>query len=366
MAERRMAIIRCLLCLSLSVCLLTGYGPAADAWAAETVSPQNPCTINLTYVHDGPAVYGVPVTLYHIADVSASYRYTLTQAFSASELTLNGITSAGEWNVIRSTLQSYILSQGIRADYAGSTSQTGQICFENLTPGLYLAQAQRTTQDGLIYTFEAAMIAVPGVAEDGSALYEVTAVPKSQVTWPYGPEDPNPDKEVEYKILKLWKGDEPNSDRPESIEVELFCDGELYETVVLSEANQWFYTWTAKESTSWTAAERNIPAGYTATLGMRENTFVLTNTWVPDNPPPEDPSDETPEIPDGTTDVPSGDTPGDITDTTDEESPGDNTETSGPKTGDTSSVLLYVILMYVSGSILSLLGIAGKRKIHEE
>lgn len=336
MAERRMAIIRRLLCLCLCFCMLTGQGLAASqVWAAESVSPQNPCTITLSYVHDETAVSGVPVKLYRIADVSAGYQYTFTSVFSASGLQLNGIASAGEWNVIRSTLESYILSKGISADDTASTDQNGVVSFQNLTPGLYLAQGGRTAQGGLIYTFESAMISVPGRGDDGSLQYQVTAVPKSQVSILPGPDDPPPEEEVEYKILKLWKGDAEKDVRPVSIEVELFCDGELYETVVLSEENQWSYTWKAKEGSSWTAAERNIPEGYNVTIGKRENTFILTNTLIPDNPPPEEPSEKTP-------------------------------DTSRPKTGDTSNVLLYIIMMYVSGSILILLGIAGKRRKYEE
>ena len=336
MAERRMAIIRCLLCLCLCFCLLTGQGmTASNVWAAESVSPQNPCTITLSYVHDGTAVSGVPVKLYRIADVSAGYQYTFTSVFSASGLQLNGIASAGEWNVIRSTLESYILSKGISADDTVSTDQNGVVSFQNLTPGLYLAQGGRTAQGGLIYTFESAMISVPGRGDDGSLQYQVTAVPKSQVSILPGPDDPPPEEEVEYKILKLWKGDAEKDVRPVSIEVELFCDGELYETVVLSEENQWSYTWKAKEGSSWTAAERNIPEGYNVTVGKRENTFILTNALIPDNPPPEEPPDETP-------------------------------DTSRPKTGDTSNIMLYTILMYVSGGILILLGIFGKRNKYED
>ena len=230
MAERRMAIIRCLFCLCLCFCLLTGQGmTASNVWAAESVSPQNPCTITLIYAHDGTAVSGVPVKLYRIADMTAGYRYALTSVFSASGLQLNGITSAGEWDVICSTLESYILSKGISADYTAFADQNGVVSFQNLTQGLYLAQGGRTAQGGLIYTFESALISVPGRGDDGGLQYQVTAVPKSQAAIPPGPDNPPPGpddpppgpdnppsvKEVEYKILKLWKGDAEKDGRPD-------------------------------------------------------------------------------------------------------------------------------------------------------
>jgi LPXTG-motif cell wall-anchored protein len=56
------------------------------------------------------------------------------------------------------------------------------------------------------------------------------------------------------------------------------------------------------------------------TVEERETTFVLTNTLTQDTPPP---------------------TP--------------------PQTGDTSNIMLWVILMIVFGSVLVILGITGKR-----
>ena len=47
-----------------------------------------------------------------------------------------------------------------------------------------------------------------------------------------------------------------------------------------------------------------------------------------------------------------------------------NTYTSekpdSPQTGDTSNIMLYVMLMIISGSVLIILGVTGKRNEHEE
>jgi hypothetical protein len=68
--------------------------------------------------------------------------------------------------------------------------------------------------------------------------------------------------------------------------------------------------------------ERNVPQGYTMTVEERESTFVLTNTRIPTDP----------------------DDPGRL-----------------PEMGDTLNILLYVLLMFVSGSMLIVLGITGKK-----
>ena len=143
-----------------------------------------------------------------------------------------------------------------------------------------------------------------------------------------------PDADIQFKVLKLWKGDEGFEGRPTSIEVELFRDGSIFETVVLSEENNWAYSWTADDDgSSWSVVERNIPEGYSVTLEERGTAFVLTNTLIP--PDPENPED--PEIP----------------------------PVVPPKTGDTSNIHLYAVLMFASGSMLIILGITGKRTDHE-
>ena len=127
-------------------------------------------------------------------------------------------------------------------------------------------------------------------------------------------------------------------DRPQSIEVEIFRDGVSYQTVTLSEGNIWSYAWTAEnDGADWMVVERNLPVGYTVSVEAQGATFILTNTRLPDVPPVEDPpfDPDTPDVP----------------------SPSDS-----PKTGDTPHILLYTVLMYVSGIILILLGITGKKK----
>ena len=123
-------------------------------------------------------------------------------------------------------------------------------------------------------------------------------------------------------MLKLWKGDNGTSARPTTIEVEIFRNGASYQTVTLSEDSHWTYIWSAKDDGSdWKVVERNIPTGYTMTIEGRETSFTLTNTYnrdVPDNPDP-------------------------------------------PQTGDTSNIMLWFILMILSGSMLIILGITGKR-----
>ena len=340
MAARRMEIRRSLLwlCLYLAVCL-GAAGLAADgADAAQLVSPGKDCTLSVYCRHGGVDVSGVPVQLFRVADVTETYQFTLTSAFQASGLALNEIKSSAEWNGVRSTLQAYLLTQNVEAVETTVTGRDGGARFEGLKPGLYFAKVGSAARSDRIYSFEPALVSLSGTVEV-TCKSQVVPMPK-----PDNPgDDPKPgEAPLQFKVLKLWKGDSGLDTRPEEVEIEIFCNGESYQTAVLSETNHWSYSWTAKaDGSDWTVAERNIPEGYVLTVIDKGTSFVLTNTLTPENP--ED----------------SGDPELDLPDIPDEPDP---PLSDRPKTGDTSNVLLYTILLYGSGCALILLGIIRKRK----
>ena len=317
MINRKIGIVVFLLCLCFH--LIPHQAMAASTSdAVEPIIPENECSLTISYCYAETAFSDIEVKLYRIAQVSADFKYTLTQPFEASGLILDGIRTAGEWNVIRSTLEAHILAYNIAPEFAVVTNEDGQVSFETLETGMYLAIVSQAEQDDLHYRFDSALIALPGLGPDGRWQYQVSVNAKGEVLPPV-----DPDEEVELKVLKLWRGDEGRTERPKSIEVEIFRDGSSYKTVILSEENHWAYTWTAKDDgSSWTVVERNVPQGYTVTVEERQSTFVLTNTWTPTDP----------------------DDPG-----------------RPPQTGDTSNILLYVLLMVGSGSMLIILGITGKK-----
>ena len=319
MAKRRFGIMTLLLCFCL--CMLPGRAlAAATTDAKDPIATDAECSLTISYGYEGIPFADQPVKLYKVAEVSADFQYTLTAPFADTRLILNGIQTNGEWNVIRSTLETRILAGNIAPTKTAQTNASGQALFPQLTPGLYLACAVKATQDDETYFFDSTLVALPGLDTDGLWQYQAAVTAKSQVLPPV-----QPDEEIQLKVIKLWKGDEGRTDRPKSIEVEIFRNGVSYKTVSLSEENNWSYSWVAKDdSADWKVVEQNVPSGYIMTVQQRDTTFVITNTR-PDSPSP---------------------TP--------------------PPTGDTSNILLYTVMMYMSGTMLIILGIVGKRKRHEE
>jgi hypothetical protein len=317
MINKKNGIIAFLICfcLYLMPCQVMA---ASTSDAIEPIATKNECSLTVSYCYGVSAFSDMQVKLYRIAEVSADFKYKLTQSFEESGLILDGIRTAGEWNVVRSTLETHILAYNIAPEFTSVTNEDGQVSFESLKTGMYLAIVNQVEQDDLHYRFDSALIALPGLGSDGRWQYQVSVNAKGEVLPPV-----DPDENIELKVLKLWRGDENRNVRPESIEVEIFCNGISYETVILSEENHWAYTWFAKDDGStWTVIERNVPQDYTMTVEERQSTFVLTNTWTPTYP-------DDPDKP--------------------------------PQTGDTSNILLYVLLMSGSGSMLIILGVTGKK-----
>lgn len=310
-----MGMITILLCL----CLLLQPCQAlavTTADAVEPISTEESCVLALTYGYDTVTFAGIPVKLYQIAAASADAYYTLTPNFASTGLTVNGVQSNAEWNIMRTTLEAHILSRAIQADGEGTTDEVGQVCFENLKPGLYLAVPGDAVWEDQTCVFASAIVALPGLDGEGHWQYRVAARAKGEILPPV-----DADEEIRYKVLKLWKGDGSGSARPKTVEVEIFRDGKSWEKVTLSEDNQWSYSWTVKkDGATWSVSEPNVPSGYKMTLDKRAETFILTNTRTT------------------------------------------YSQTDTPKTGDTFNMGLHLGIMYVSGTLLILLGTAGKRK----
>ena len=87
---------------------------------------------------------------------------------------------------------------------------------------------------------------------------------------------------VTRKVLKVWDDDGAEDSRPQEITVELLRNGKVYDTVKLSEKNNWRYTWLDLDADArWSVTEKTV-SGYTVSITREGITFVVTNTKKPD------------------------------------------------------------------------------------
>lgn len=157
------------------------------------------------------------------------------------------------------------------------TANDGSVKFTNLPVGLYYVAMTR--QDSLHHSIKPFLVTLPFHNEDGSISYDVSASPKMEVIF----------NTVDVKVIKEWKNDK-ESDRPQSITVELLCDGNVYETAELSSYNDWTYVfYDLPGGFTWKVQEKQVPSGYTGEVSgpwVQDNTYVFTITNTRNAPPP--------------------------------------------------------------------------------
>ncbi len=102
---------------------------------------------------------------------------------------------------------------------------------------------------------------------------------KSEVEPPEGPET------VTRRALKIWDDAGHEDARPEEITVQLLCDGNVSDTVILSEKNNWRYEWNELDAARrWEVVESQCP-GYTVKVERNGVTCPLTTTYIPPQTP---------------------------------------------------------------------------------
>lgn len=257
------------------------------------------CDITEDDVNNPTPVSGVRVHLYRVASVNEAGFYTWTEPYSdiaeVSATNINKISSADEWNALLVPVKTYIYTNGIKENASGTSDSDGLSVISGLELGVYLVLGD-TLEDkanNCTYTFAPFFTAIPTIdpetdtwVYDNGDEYVVDVSAKCEYYL-------NP-KEVEYNLYKNWVDN--GMDRPGSIEVKIYLDGDLYQTVTLSTSNNWHYFWTYKEGHSFTISEA-VPAGYTVSYSQSGNVFTMTNTGD-DTPPTTPPDPENPKTPD--------------------------------------------------------------------
>lgn len=87
-----------------------------------------------------------------------------------------------------------------------------------------------------------------------------------------------------YTVKKVWvDNDDSYEARPVNVTVDLFKDGELYDTVVLDESSNWQHRWNTLELDSeWRVLERNIPVKYAVLVDYNSKQFLIKNSYAPE------------------------------------------------------------------------------------
>lgn len=277
------------------------------ASAASQFDQSRKVSLTLSYVYDSVALPGVQVSIYQVAVMNKSGRYSLTSNFANTKVDVTGKT---DWTKVAQTLPGGIALYSISATASAGSDAKGQVSFTGLAPGLYLILANRITMDGYIYTFSPTLLPLPSLGADDRWTYDVSANPESN--WVYDvtantKPGRNPSsgsggggggsegvQYVSYQIIKRWVDLGYETNRPKSVTIEILKNGVPYTTQILSDENNWTYNWTAPDDGSdWLVVERDTGKAYTVTVTESEGVFVVTDSYteeLEEDPLPEGPA----------------------------------------------------------------------------
>ncbi len=282
------------------------------AHAATPLDPSANASLTLHYQKENQMFSDLPISIYRVAEAFTDGTFELIEPFSSYPINIHDITLQEQWKNTAVTLSSYIVANQLMPYQETRTNDDGKAAFENLETGLYFVSEVTAENNSGTYVFDQFMVYLPTPQPDDSFDYDVEAKPKCVEYVP----------KTEYRVTKLWQDVGHQADRPEEITVDIYKDGMLQETQILSASNNWSYIWYVSEEalSKWTVVERTTSEAYTVTVQQNGSNFSIINTHksIADIPNP-------------------------------------------PPTGDTSNITLYIMLMCISGIMLIVLGIYNRR-----
>lgn len=226
--------------------------------------------------HDGELLADINVKLYKVADFTDGSRtkIKMTSDFSDFDLNVQDILTSMEAEDAAKSCSEFINANSLAPIQEAKTDIDGKTIFTGIDDGIYLIVQNQTDPKDYEFTSTPFFVQVPYTDKDGKVIYQVTTQPKNDIIYP--------SNDLEVSVVKLWK-DNNNRDhtRPDSIEVGLYGDGELVDTVSLSDINNWSNIWDGlSKDVVWDVQELEIPDSYRMTVENNQNQFIITNQLV--------------------------------------------------------------------------------------
>jgi hypothetical protein len=256
--------------------LMALTGTQIPAYAATNTNASGNRRMIIDCQYDGEPVEGEQCDIYKVAKVSEDGSIAWTDDFENYQVDHRLLTDENNQDLAE-TLTGYALRDNLESCYSGISDEEGLVTInideEEFDDGYYLVvQGPNVTDEGL-YSADSSLIDVSWDDMENGTL-ELT--PKIRLAlvddYPVG---------MDMTAIKIWEDDDDSaSARPESIEVQLLQDGEVYDTQTLSKDNNWRYTWSQLDPMSeWRIVEKDVAQGYVVTSATEDNVCSVTNTY---------------------------------------------------------------------------------------
>ena len=258
--------------LAIFICALV---PAA-ALAAEQAEP---FTVRAVFETQLPLA-GMQFDVYRVAERSGDGAWSPEPRFKAYRSRLETQSGDGEARaaLARALEKVALMEEASLPDASAETDESGAAVFDVLEPGLYLLSGQSVCMNRQIYTPSPMLIAWPAECE---AEPELTRSPEM----------------ADYSVQIVWDDEKMPEQRPESLPVQLMCDGKAYgRPVLLSEEQDWRYTWSSLPTAHyWALAERAVPGYLDAEVQKEGTCFRMTYAAAQPESEPQPEAGEAPE-----------------------------------------------------------------------
>lgn len=249
-----------------------------DVNAAGKVDSDQAVKLTITASCNDLTIAGMKFDAYFISTMDDCGELTPTKQFKEyeTELDIRGKNDAA-WETMAQTLERAILLDDlIQPEKSVTTDASGKAVFTGLEKGLYLLCATGVQQEGYVYQCLPFFAVLPEQNHETNTWnYQVQANAKAG-------QSPMVD---DYKVVKIWEDDCHSSERPDTITIQLMCDGEAYgEPITLPQDGRWEYTWNDLDvNHKWTVTEEKVRGYQEGNVETNGTTFTVTNVCEKDD-----------------------------------------------------------------------------------
>lgn len=224
--------------------------------------------LHISYMTADGGIPNSAFDIYKVCDADEFGQMTVRSAFTGYPLDFTDM-NAETWQDMALTLKGYVQRDNAMPTARVMTDENGD-AFIDLSCGLYLVVGNPVIcENDRKYFSDPFMVFLPDIDEEANEwIYELHAIPK------------NTSYTATCSVMKIWNDAGYESLRPEEISVDLLCNGAVFQTVVLNQANGWKYEWDSlAPDQEWVIAEHEIDS-YTVNVSAEGRIYTVTNTYT--------------------------------------------------------------------------------------
>ncbi len=242
------------------------YDPATFG----TTAAEEKGSLTLHCVKDDVILENLQWDLYRVGSRSGD-TFVLDGNFAGYDIVIDDFSDDAMAAYAKTLENIAVLDDAIMPDYEGATDANGQLTFDGLDAGLYLVCGEILEVGNSIYIPSSLLFEI----NHGYTTMDWDAYPKLEY-------HTKSEQVVRYTVKKVWLNEDGEQCDPQTaITVDIYRDLERYQTVVLSEENNWYYEWEGYDYFDFRVQEVVIPEGFRVEYDSNGTQYLIKNILVP-------------------------------------------------------------------------------------